>query len=44
VPDRIRTAMARLLRRKAPRLHVLGHSEIPRTHSIQIQRVIGVTA
>ncbi|HZY19139.1 MAG TPA: flagellar biosynthesis protein FlhA [Ramlibacter sp.] len=44
VPDRIRTPMARLLRRKAPRLHVLGHSEIPRTHSIQIQRVIGVTS
>lgn len=44
VPDRIRVPVARLLRRKAPRLHVLGHSEIPRTHSIQIQRVIGVTA
>ncbi|WP_227753496.1 MULTISPECIES: flagellar biosynthesis protein FlhA [Ramlibacter] len=43
VPDRIRSAMARLLRRKAPRLHVLAHSEIPRSHSIQIQRVIGVT-
>jgi len=44
VPDRIRAAMARLLRRKAPRLHVVAHSEIPRTHSIQIQRVIGVTS
>jgi len=44
VPDRIRVPVARLLRRQAPRLHVLGHSEIPRTHSIQIQRVIGVTA
>ena len=43
VPDRVRAALARLLRRKAPRLHVLAHSEIPRTHSIQIQRVIGVT-
>ena len=42
VPDRIRAPLARLLRRKAPRLHVLGHSEIPRTHSIQINRVIGV--
>ncbi len=42
VPDRIRTPMARLVRRKAPRLHVLAHSEIPRTHTIQIQRVIGV--
>jgi len=44
VPDRIRAPMARLLRRKAPRLHVLAHSEIPRTHSIQIQRVIGATS
>lgn len=44
VPDRIRVPVARLLRRKAPRLHVLAHSEIPRTHSIQIQRVIGVNA
>ncbi|WP_427911970.1 flagellar biosynthesis protein FlhA [Ramlibacter sp. MMS24-I3-19] len=43
VPDRIRSPMARLLRRRAPRLHVLAHSEIPRTHTIQIQRVIGVT-
>jgi flagellar biosynthesis protein FlhA len=42
VPDRIRSPMARLVRRKAPRLHVLAHSEIPRTHTIQIQRVIGV--
>ena len=42
VPDRIRAQMARLLRRKAPRLHVLAHSEIPRMHSIHIQRVIGV--
>ena len=42
VPDRIRVPVARLVRRKAPRLHVLAHSEIPRTHSIQIQRVIGV--
>ena len=41
VPDRIRAPIARLLRRKAPRLHVLAHSEVPRTHSIQIQRVIG---
>lgn len=43
VPDRIRAVMAQMLKRKAPRLHVLAHSEIPRTHSIHIQRVIGVT-
>jgi flagellar biosynthesis protein FlhA len=44
VPDRIRASMARLLRRKAPRLHVLAHAEIPRMHSIHIQRVIGVSS
>ncbi|CAN5613177.1 flagellar biosynthesis protein FlhA [soil metagenome] len=44
VPDRIRAQVARLLKRKAPRLRVLAHSEIPRTHSIHINRVIGVTS
>jgi flagellar biosynthesis protein FlhA len=36
VPDLIRAPMARLLKRAAPRLKVLGHSEIPETHSIRI--------
>nr|WP_236589680.1 flagellar biosynthesis protein FlhA [Ramlibacter aurantiacus] len=44
VPDRIRAPLARLLRRKAPRLHVLAHSEIPRTHSIQIHHLIGAAS
>lgn len=44
VPDMIRAPMARLLRRAAPRLKVLGHSEIPETHSIRIGSVIGSTA
>lgn len=44
VPDAIRSAMARLLRRAAPRLKVLGHSEIPETHSIRIGSVIGANA
>ena len=44
VPDLIRTPMARLLKRAAPRLKVLGHSEIPDTHSIRIAQVIGATA
>ncbi|MBL8362272.1 MAG: flagellar biosynthesis protein FlhA [Rubrivivax sp.] len=44
VPDAIRAPMARLLRRAAPRLKVLGHSEIPETHSIRIGSVIGGTA
>jgi flagellar biosynthesis protein FlhA len=44
VPDAIRGPMARLLKRAAPRLKVLGHSEIPETHSIRIGSVIGGTA
>ena len=44
VPDLIRAPMARLLKRAAPRLKVLGHSEIPETHSIRIGSVIGSAA
>ena len=44
VPDMIRPAMARLLKRAAPRLSVLGHSEIPDTHSIRIGSIIGGAA
>jgi flagellar biosynthesis protein FlhA len=36
--------MARLLKRAAPRLRVLCHSEIPETHSIRIGSVIGGAA
>ncbi len=43
VPDLIRAPMARLLKRAAPRLKVLGHSEIPETHSIRIGSIIGST-
>ncbi|MBT9503596.1 MAG: flagellar biosynthesis protein FlhA [Burkholderiaceae bacterium] len=44
VPDAIRAPMARLLKRAAPRLKVLAHSEIPETHSIRIGSIIGGTA
>ena len=44
VPDVIRAPMARLLKRAAPRLRVLSHSEIPETHSIRIGSVIGAAA
>lgn len=44
VPDAIRTAMARLLRRAAPRLQVLAHSEIPDTHLIRIGPILGEPA
>jgi flagellar biosynthesis protein FlhA len=40
VPDPIRSAMARLLRRVAPRLQVLAHSEIPETHTIRIGPIL----
>jgi flagellar biosynthesis protein FlhA len=43
VPDAIRPPMARLLKRAAPRLKVLSHSEIPETHSIRIGTIIGST-
>jgi len=44
VPDLIRAPVARLLKRAAPRLKVLSHSEIPETHSIRIGSIIGGTA
>ncbi len=44
VPDAIRNAMARLLRRAAPRLQVLAHSEIPDTHLIRIGPILGGAA
>jgi flagellar biosynthesis protein FlhA len=40
VPDQIRNAIARLLRRVAPRLQVLAHSEIPETHTIRIGPIL----
>jgi flagellar biosynthesis protein FlhA len=45
VPDQIRSAIARLVRRIAPRLQVLAHSEIPETHTIRIGPILkGATA
>ena len=45
VPDSIRNAIARLVRRVAPRLQVLAHSEIPETHTIRIGPILkGATA
>ncbi|WP_313077878.1 FHIPEP family type III secretion protein, partial [Melaminivora sp.] len=40
VPDAIRGTIARLVRRMAPRLQVLAHSEIPETHSIRIGPIL----
>ncbi|HEX7639576.1 MAG TPA: flagellar biosynthesis protein FlhA [Burkholderiaceae bacterium] len=44
VPDALRAPLSRLLKRAAPRLKVLAHSEIPETHSIRIGSIIGGTA
>ena len=40
VPDQIRGAISRLVRRMAPRLQVLAHSEIPETHTIRIGPIL----
>jgi flagellar biosynthesis protein FlhA len=40
VPDQIRGAIARLVRRLAPRLQVLSHSEIPESHTIRIGPIL----
>jgi flagellar biosynthesis protein FlhA len=40
VPDAIRGSIARLVRRVAPRLQVLSHSEIPETHTIRIGPIL----
>ena len=40
VPDPIRGTMARLVRKMAPRLQVLAHSEIPETHTIRIGPIL----
>jgi flagellar biosynthesis protein FlhA len=41
VPDRLRVPLARLLKRAAPRLRVLGHAEIPETSAIRVSNVLG---
>ena len=40
VPDQIRGSIARLVRRVAPRLQVLAHSEIPESHTIRIGPIL----
>jgi len=40
VPDPIRSSIARLVRRAAPRLQVLAHSEIPESHTIRIGPIL----
>jgi flagellar biosynthesis protein FlhA len=41
VPDILRLSMSRLLKRAAPSLKVLSHSEIPENRSIRVAQVVG---
>jgi flagellar biosynthesis protein FlhA len=41
VSDRLRLPMQRLLRRGAPTLKILGHSEIPETRTIRVRATVG---
>ncbi len=41
VPDRLRVPLARLLKRAAPRLRVIGHAEVPETSTIRVSAVLG---
>jgi len=41
VPDKLRVPLARLLKRAAPRLRVLGHAEVPETGTIRVSTVLG---
>jgi flagellar biosynthesis protein FlhA len=41
VPDRLRWPLARLVRRGAPALRVLGHSEIPDARTIRVGALVG---
>jgi flagellar biosynthesis protein FlhA len=41
VPDRLRTQIARLMKRAAPRLKVLGHGEIPDFSAVRVSTVVG---
>ncbi len=44
VPDRLRVPLARLLKRAAPRLRVLGHAEVPEISTIRVSTVLGGAA
>ncbi|HEX4843680.1 MAG TPA: flagellar biosynthesis protein FlhA [Limnobacter sp.] len=44
VPDNLRLSMARLLKRAAPSLRVLSHSEIPENRTIRVAQVVGAKA
>ena len=41
VPDRLRSPLARMLRRVLPQLRVLAHAEIPDTRTIRVSSIVG---
>jgi len=43
-PDALRASLARLLKRPAPSLRVLAHSEVPDNRSIRVVSIIGGSA
>jgi flagellar biosynthesis protein FlhA len=44
VPDKLRTPIARMLRRAVPSLRVLAHAEIPESRTIRVSSVLGALA
>ena len=44
VPDRLRSPLARLLRRAVPQMKVIAHAEIPDTRTIRVSAILGATS
>ncbi|MFN0302505.1 MAG: flagellar biosynthesis protein FlhA [Burkholderiales bacterium] len=44
VPDRLRSPLARLLRRSVPQIKVIAHAEIPDTRTIRVSAILGAAA
>ncbi len=44
VPDRLRSPLAKLLRRAVPQLKVIAHAEIPDTRTIRVSAILGAAA
>ena len=44
VPDRLRSPLARMLRRVLPQLRVLAHAEIPDSRTIRVSSIVGARA
>jgi flagellar biosynthesis protein FlhA len=44
VPDRLRSPLARLLRRAVPQMKVIAHAEIPDTRTIRVSAILGAAS